>query len=493
MATIPIDQVVKVNPSVLAAAGSAIDLNGLILTQSTYAPIGTVQQFATQADVAAYFGASSTEAAMATIYFKGPDNATKTPGVLLFAQYPESAVAGYLRGGSLATMTLTQLQALSGTLTVSVDGTPHTSSSISLSAAASFSNAATIIAAGFTGLGATVTFDSVHSAFVITSSTTGTSSSVSFASGTLAAGLKLDSADGAVTSAGAAAASPGTFMDALILVTQNWGLFTTTWEPATSEGEAFSSWTAGKSPRYGFVGIDSDPNAEVAGNTTTWGYYVQSNALSGTVLMFGDNTHAAFVLSFAASLDFNRKNGRATLAFKSQTGLIPSVTNASNASALQLNGYNFYGAYANAKQTFVFTTNGAISGAWKWLDSYLNQIWLNANLQLSIVTLLTQVGAVPYNAKGYTLIEAACLDPILAAVNFGAIQPGVTLSASQAAQVNNAAGIAIDTVLSTRGWYLQIVPATAAIRAQRASPSMTLWYTDGGSVQQVTLASIEVM
>ena len=66
------------------------------------------------------------------------------------------------------------------------------------------------------------------------------------------------------------------------------------------------------------------------------------------------------------------------------------------------------------------------------------------------------------------------------------------LSASQAAQVNNAAGVKIDNVLTTRGWYLQILPATAQVRSQRGSPPMTLWYMDGGSVQQITLASIVI-
>ncbi len=493
MATIPIDQIVKINPSVLAAAGSAVDLNGLILTQSTYVPIGTVHQFASAADVASYFGASSTEASMAAIYFNGPTNATKTPGVLYMTQYPETAVSGYLRGGSLAAMTLTQIKALSGTLTVTVDGgTANTSATINLSAATSFSNAATLIQAGFTSLGATVTFDSVHSAFIFTSSTTGATSSLTFATGTLAASLYLTSATGAVLSAGSALAAPGAFMDALKLVTLNWALFTTAWEPLLADKEAFSAWANANSPRFAYVGFDSDVNAKTAGNTTTWGAYLTTNAMSGSVPIFGDYTHAAFILGFGASLDFARKNGRATAAFKSQSGLVPSVTNASDASALQTNGYNFYGAYANAKQEFIFFNNGAISGQWKWLDSFLNQIWLNANLQLSIVTLLTSVGAVPYNASGYALIEAACLDPINAAVNFGAIEPGVALSALQAAQINNAAGLTISPVISTRGWYLQIVPATASIRAARTSPSMTLWYTDGGSVQTVTLASIEV-
>ena len=50
--TIPISQIVSVNPSVLQAAGAAIDLNGLLLTQSTAVPIGTLRGFASAEDVA---------------------------------------------------------------------------------------------------------------------------------------------------------------------------------------------------------------------------------------------------------------------------------------------------------------------------------------------------------------------------------------------------------------------------------------------------------
>jgi hypothetical protein len=84
------------------------------------------------------------------------------------------------------------------------------------------------------------------------------------------------------------------------------------------------------------------------------------------------------------------------------------------------------------------------------------------------------------------------MDPILAALNFGAIRGNVPLSSSQAAQVNNAAGTKIDTVLSSRGWYLQILPATAQVRAARGTPPMTFLYMDGGSVQAINLASIVI-
>ena len=208
--------------------------------------------------------------------------------------------------------------------------------------------------------------------------------------------------------------------------------------------------------------------------------------------MFGDQTHAAFVLGFAASLDFDRLNGRATLAFRNQSGLSASVSNASDASALEANGYNFYGIYANATQNFNFMYPGSISGEWDWVDSYLNQIWLNANLQLAMITLLQNVGSIPYNNQGYALIDAACQDPISAAVNFGAIRTGVALSDAQKAEIQFAVGSDISPALEAKGYYLQIVPATAAIRAERRSPSMTLYYTDGGSVQRLTLASIEI-
>ena len=92
----------------LAAAGSAIDLNGLILTQSDYAPTGQSPLFADADDVSAYFGPQSVEAAMATTYFNGFQNCTKTPGQLNFARYAGTAVSAWAVGASLASMTLAQ-------------------------------------------------------------------------------------------------------------------------------------------------------------------------------------------------------------------------------------------------------------------------------------------------------------------------------------------------------------------------------------------------
>ncbi|MGF6806291.1 hypothetical protein OKW30_001417 [Paraburkholderia sp. Clong3] len=492
---IPISQIVRVLPSVLSASGNAVNLNGLIVSQSAAIPNGQAIPFAIADDVASYTGAQSIEAEMANIYFRGFTNGTKTPGTLYLVRFNEQAASGSMRGASRASMTLDELRAVSGTFSIVIDGVQK-DANVDLSDVTSFSDAAQTLGAD---LAADVTFDSLRQAFVVTSGTTGASSSVTSPGGLPVPGspadvLGLTTAAGATVSPGADADDPGTFMANLVdRLTQNWALFTTTWEPETADKTEFSKWANSTGERFAYVGYDSDPNAKVAGSTTTWGYAVKQAEMEGTVPLFGDHTHAAFILGFAASLDFDRRNGRATLAFRTQSGLLPAVNSASDALALKANGYNFYGVYANSTASWNFMYAGVISGTWAWLDSFLNQIWLNANLQLAMVQLLMSINSLPYNPQGDSLVDAACLDPISKALNYGAIRTGIELSYSEVAQIQNALGFDASMTIQAKGFYLYIAPATADIRAARGSPPMTLYYTDGESMQALDLASVCVV
>lgn len=643
--SIPANQVVAVQPSVLSAGGTALQIIGLVLTTSWRVPIGTVVSFSNPTDVATYFGAGSTEAAIASVYFNGYVGATVLPQNILFAQYNTAPVSAYLRGDNVAPLTLSQLQALSGGLTVVMDGYSHTISNQSLSAATSFSSAATILQTAFaanvitaasvtasiggtaTGTGSTtnltlssvvglvsvgdtvtgtgvpanttivsqtsgtpggagiyvtsnattassgaitivsnvlnvtavstgaiaignilaaagvtvgtiitgftgttiggigtytlsgakqtvasetmttqaapiaITFDSVANAFVFTSGVTGVTSTAAFATGTLATPLQLTLATGAVISQGAAVLAPDAFMTALVQVTQNFVTFMTAFDPDNGSGNAqkliFATWTSNQNNQYCYVCKDTDvtPTGTVPA-TTSLGYLISQSNLSGTCLIYepvGPNLYtAAFMCGTVASINFNQTNGRITAKFRTGAGIAPGVTNATVASNLAANGYNFYGGYATRNQNFQFFANGVVSGQFKWMDSYINQIWLNNQLQLAILTGMTNVGSIPYNSAGNALIEAFCADPINQALNFGAIRTGVQLSVAQQQELNQAAGANIAPVVQTRGWYLQVKQATAQVRANRGSPPCTLWYADGGSVQQINLASIEV-
>ena len=505
--SIPAKKLVNVIPGVIGAGGAALALSGLILTTNTAVPIGAVQQFSTADAVSAFFGSSSTEAALAAVYFAGFDNSTAKPANLLFWQYPTASVSAYLRSGSLASMTLTQLQAVTaGTMSVTVDGTVKTSSSINLATATSFSDAASKITAAFTG-GPTVTYDAQRAAFVATSGTTGATSTITFATGAIATALKLTQATGAVTSQGAAASTPAAAMTAIVGKALNWAGFTTTFEPVIADKIAFATWTSQQGDRFAYACWDTDVNATVQGDTTSFGAQVNSLGLSGSIPLTADTNVAAslgvtlqsiaqplaaFMLGYLASIDFTRTNGRVTAAYRSQGAIVPGVTDATVGDTLIANGYNFYGNYATSQQSFTFLQPGQISGRFDWIDSFANEVWLNANFQQTLMAFMAASGSIPYNAVGYSAIETVLQDPINQAINFGAIRAGVTLSGSQIVSVNATAGKSIDTVLSTRGWYLNIKDPGAAVRAARGTPQMTFFYCDGGSVQQMTLASLMV-
>lgn len=492
MASIPASELASVQPGVIGTGGSPLSLNTVVLTQDPSIPVGAVQPFPTPLSVSNWFGASSPEAAIANVYFLGFDNSNIKPGTIFFAQYPAAPVAAYVRGGSVRGMTLAQLKALSGVLSVTVDGTLKTSTAINLSAATSFTNAATIIAAGFTG-GPNVTYDNLRQAFVLTSTTTGASSSITAASGTLSAGLLLTTATGAVTSQGAIASVPATFMNAVTQVTQNWATFMTVWEPLLADKLLFAIWSNAQNQRYEYVCWDSDITATQSGNTTAFGPQCIAANYDGVVAVYPSADKAAFICGAAASIDFNQLNGRITFAYKGQSGLLADVTDVTIARNLIANGYNFYGAYATANQAFTLLQPGAVPGKWKWIDAYINQIYLNSQFQLAMVELMANTKSLPYNELGYGLVSAALQDPIDQAKDFGSIRAGVPLSSQQAALVNMAAGVPIDQSLTNVGYYLQVLPATAQVRGLRQSPPCTFWYMDGGSIQKLNLASIDVM
>ena len=283
-------------------------------------------------------------------------------------------------------------------------------------------------------------------------------------------------------------------MAAVIASTQNWAAFATTFEPLIADKEAFAVWTSGTKGRYLYACWDTDvTDTQTPSAYVGIGAYLKANALAGTAVVYPDPMEAAFVLGITASIDFNRHNARLTYAFRACNLPLSQITDETIAANLTANGINFYGSYATANQNFINFQTGQVSGPYGFIDSYVNSIWLTNNFQLALMELLTSVGAVPYNNDGYGLIKAALKDPIDAGLNFGAIRKGVTLSALQASEVNMAAGVKIDNILSSQGWFLQVLDPGAQVRGQRGTPICTFWYMDGEAVQKIVLASIDVL
>lgn len=658
MSTIPSSQIVSVTPSVLAAGGGGIQFSTIVLTQNARVPIGTVASFPTQLAVANYFGPASSQAAEATVYFDGFENATQTPSAMLWTQYNTASVSAWLRGGNISAVPLATLQGYSGTLSVTIDGSLKTAS-INLSSATSFSNAAELIAEGlgisgvqtasFTGAiggqfgtcttsgttltlgsvtsgslwpGDTVTandgsntlnttivsqlsgtaggsagatfrltaaaspgnltsstitavsltvntssvtgmiaagnlvvgsgltagefyigsqtggttggagqylmvggaqlrvasesmttqvapiqYDSVSGAFQIFSGTVGAASTITFGSGALATDLLLTQALGAITSQGAIAQVPATFMTNLIQVNGNWVCYMTDFDPDNGSGnmvkQALAAWKNTVPNRYVYIPWDTDitPTQSVPA-TSSLGYILANNGDSGSSINYEpSNQHlAAFVGGSVASINFAQPNGRATLAFKSQAGLVPGVIDPTTADNLAGNpqsvgnfgnGYNFYGAYGTAGQNNTWYQRGTVTGPFLWLDSYVNQIYFLNQMQIALLTTFGNLLSIPFNTAGNTIIEQVLQPTITQGLSFGAWSPG-PIDAAQAVQINQRAGASIANAISTQGWYVQIIAASSSVRASRGPVQIIFWYLDLGVVQSMNLTSVAI-
>jgi len=517
--TIPASVIANVIPGVLSPGGNGLVMNGLVLTPNVLVPSGEALSFASAQAVSDFFGPSSDEFAYASIYFAGMVNGTKLPSSILFALYNSTtATAATLRSGSFANYSLAEMQALTGTLILTVDGTTYTSSSISLTGVATQSLMATAIAAAFTGAGKpTVTWDSVHSQFVFTSTTTGTGSTITYATGTLAQNLLVTAAAGGVTSQGVALATPSSVMNAVTAVSQNWATMSYLVEPSLSDKKLFAAWFSETEDEYLAVMWDSDANASISGGAGTFGVWAKTNHIDGVMCIGGDPSigplgpltmnAAAFVQGMIASINYSQTNGRITLAGKSaqSAAVTPTCASLQTYTNLLANGYSCYGSFASRNSGFTFFSNGNMPGKFPWVDQYVNQIWLSAQLQLALLTLYTTINDIPYDPQGYGMVRSALVGqptangnqnfdgPINNALNAGVVQTGVTLSSTQAAAVNQAAGRSVAGVIQSNGYYLQILDPGAQARNGRQTPIINLWYTDGGAIQQFSMASIDIL
>jgi len=338
-----------------------------------------------------------------------------------------------------------------------------------------------------------VSYSSLHDSFTLTSTLTGESAAAEFATGSLAAPLGLTEATGAVLSPGVDAESEAGCMEAVLDVTQNFVSFSTVWKASQEEALALAQWASGHGVNFLYVMWDNDPRLLVATDTSTIAAALKAANVGATTMVWDSLDYAAMIMGTAASIDWTRRAGTITFAFKSQDGLAANVVQGAKATALKAQNVNFMGDYATRNDDFIFLYPGSMFGAWKWIDTYLNAIWLHNSLQVAIMAGFQNSPRVPYNDEGYTLVRAWCMDPINRALYNGVIDIGITLSESQKAELFREAGEDISDTLDTDGFFLKISDPAPAVRQVRESPEASLWYTYGGSVHRLDMSSTAVV
>lgn len=495
---IPASHIVEVLPRVITGGSENLELNGLLLSENSMISASTlVLEFPSAASVGAYFGIASTEYAAAEVYFTSYNNKFNTPKAFFVARRIAEDVAAWLRGSKF-NGTLNQLKSIAdGAFTIVVDGTAQTVSLVDLELATSLSHVAELITAKMSGT-ATVTYSSLSKAFTITSNSTGESSEVSFAAapatGTdLAAALGLRAEDGAILSRGMNALGESEQMAAILAKTQNFVSFTTAWEADADEMQVWAEWA---SKHYGwlYTAYSTSPLIALADSELDPASLLKSAGYDHTTIIYGSVEYAAFIMGVVASVAWERVNGTITAAFKRQSGLAAWVVDEAIANVLEAKNCNYMGNFATRNAEFVFLYPGSLSAsAYGFIDPYINSIWLNNRLQLALMDGITSMGRVPYNERGYTMITAWMQDPVNEALNNATIEAGVELSEKQKSELMNEAGLDISTELFTHGYYIQVLDPGASVRARRESPIVSIWYTYGGAVQKINVASTVVL
>lgn len=496
MSTIPLSVDFNITPNVVTPAGSAVDANGLMLTDNELVPVGSVASYFSAADVSALMGSTSKEFLAAQQYFNGYENSSVIPGELLMYRVITADVAGYLLSGNLKGVALATLKAIpAGTITITVDGVSTTSSSIDLSTATSFSDIASKLQTGIGASKVAVEWLPIANRFIIRSVTTGADSQVSYASpGALATGLLLTQATAATVSPGSDAVTMTDTMNNIINTNQNWIPFETLVDLNEQQNSELSAWANSQKSRFVFVYHETSAEATIPNNANCfYQKVVVANGYEGTFPVYGSYLYGAMALAYSGSIDFARTNGRVSFKFRGFSGLAPNVSDLATAQALKSNGYNFYGSYSLNKTMAQYASDGAISGKFVWLDSFINQVWINANLVGAYANLFTNNQSYPFNQNGYGAIQAATIDVANQAINFGAIQKGVVLDQAQIRIVNNTVGKDISATLYSEGWYLFIPTQTGAARLERDLKGAIFYYVDGQLIQSITMSSTAIL
>lgn len=493
--TIPLSKDFNVTTNAVSPAGTGVVANGLMLTTNASVQPEAITYAYQLSDVTSVFGSASQEATCAAVYFDGFENSGVLPGTLLIGGISSinNATRGSLISNDLSDVVPTTIQAIpAGTMTVLVDGVSQTSASIDPATFTDFASFTQVFQAAITGV--TVQWNSAASRYYIYSTTYGASSSVVIQGGTIADALRLSPGGGAQSFPGTDSESLTDLMNAFLNKTENWVAFACAQELTTAQKTELALWANNSNNRYTYCFADNSAAAVTANSTTAFlPAVVTANNYSSCFGMYGLPQYAFAPLAYCASLDYSATNGRLTFKFRNFSGLAANVSDLTTAKALETNGYSYQGSYSQNAVMGTYSGPGNISGAFDWIDSWIDQVVIKADIISAYYTLFSNNQSYAFNATGYASIQAAMIDVATKHLNYGSIQKGVTLDSSQTAIIKNAVGKDITQQLYSDGWYFYIPTQSGANRIARDLTGCVFYYVDGQMIQTINLTSTAVL
>jgi hypothetical protein len=490
-ASLPVSGLINVTASLAAAAVQGQSTTNMLVLGSSNVinPVTRIQTYTSAAAVtAAGFPPTSPEALFADVWFAQ----SPTPPRLKVGRWVQSASSAQLVGAPLSAtqQLIATWQAITnGGFDITIDGTAKTLTALNFSGASNLNAVAAIVQADLTG--ATFIWNSVNSTFVVTSNTTGTTSSVSFA--TTGSGTDISAMLGLTAgSSGVVQASPGLVAEsaatAVTLFDANYG---GQWYgidvlgAADSDIEAIVPIIAGSANKHFFFPTTQEAGVLVAATTTDIASVLQaSNSTKVAVQYSGQTPYASAALSaIMLGVDYTGSNTVKAAMWQVLADVAGDSISPTQLTALlgkNANGFLNYNNGASIVQPGI-CSNG------QYIDTVIGADALALAIQTAVFNLfLTQT--VPQTDGGNHLIKVAIQNVLQQFVNNGYIAPGVWNGPPFGGLQANADGTA--PTLST-GYYVYqppIASQNAAQRNARISVPFQIAVNLAGAVQTVSVA-----
>ncbi|MFJ6322262.1 MULTISPECIES: DUF3383 domain-containing protein [unclassified Rhizobium] len=387
-----------------------------------------IRQYSGLDGVAEDFGTTAAEYLAADLFF----SQSPQPSILYIGRWAQVASSGRLNGGVLSTaqQQLSNFTGITnGTMKIDINGVTKTLSALNFSSVTNLNGVASAIQTALGG--GTCVWDSVLQRFVIESGTTGTASTVGYASATgsgtdVSALLNLVTGVASPPVAGLAAETLLSAIQVLANMSSDWYGLTvaTATAPASADHLAVSAFIEGASQSH-IYGI-TITNPSVLDPTVTNDLASQLKALGykRTFTQYSSSSPYAVDSMYgrAFTVNFNANNSTITLKFKQEPGVVAETITESQAAALKAKNCNVFVNYNNST---AIIQEGVMANGY-FFDEVHGTDWLQNAVQTDVYNLLYQSATkIPQTDDGTHLIVTTIEGTMARAVNNGLVAPGI--------------------------------------------------------------------
>lgn len=454
--TLPVSNVVNVQ-IVMSPTAAALRNFGAALIIDSSDVIDVATRIVTYSsselpDIAAQFGSTAPEYLAALAFF----SQSPAPTQVQIGRWAKTATNGLLNGRilSVTDQEINKFTGITdGAFDVTIDGTVVNVTAVDLQSQSNLNGVASQVTAALQSKGSCVWNGQQ---FVIKSSTTGTSSTVSTVTSTeLSQALGLDSGTTAVS--GALAES---LVDAInaMLDRPTWYMAFVAADYEDDDAVAASAVIEAASPSRVIAYTLSDTAELNPNQTTSLGYKLSAAGYQRTLCGYSSTnpSMAASILGRMSTVNFSGSNTTITLKFKQCPGVTPENLTVSQASALSKNNINVFVAYDNDTSIL---QEGTMSGGW-FIDERHGLDWLQNYVQTAVWNLLyTSTTKIGQDDQGSTELVATVTQALEQAVTNNLVSPGVWNS-------DGFGALSRGDTLST-GFYVYIQPMDEQSQADR--------------------------